>query len=73
MPSQRSGKNPNWESEELTYYDFDTLGTYFQAYEHLVGVDGADEAACVARELVDVWRWEHFMPDASSENYSGRV
>jgi putative alpha-1,2-mannosidase len=73
MPSDRTGENPNWETEEPTYDDFYTLWDTFRSLNSYLVLTAPMRAAGIVRGLVDVWRWERFMPDARSGNYNGRV
>ncbi len=73
MPSDRTGENPNWETEEPTYDDFYTLWDTFRCLNSYFLLTAPMRAAGIVRGLVDVWRWERFMPDARSGNYNGRV
>ncbi|KUJ08060.1 glycosyl hydrolase [Mollisia scopiformis] len=73
MPSDRTGENPNWDTEEPTYDDFYTLWDTFRCLNSYYLLTAPKRAADIVRSLIDVWRWERFMPDARSGNYNGRV
>jgi putative alpha-1,2-mannosidase len=73
MPSDRTGENPNWDTEEPTYDDFYTLWDTFRCLNSYILLTAPKRAADIVRSLIDVWRFERFMPDARSGNYNGRV
>lgn len=73
MPSDRTGETPNWETKEPSYDDFYTLWDTFRCLNSYLVLTAPMRAAGIVRGLVDIWRWERFMPDARSGNYNGRV
>jgi putative alpha-1,2-mannosidase len=73
MPSDRSGESQNWDTEEPTYDDFYTLWDTFRCLNSYILLTAPKRAADIVRSLIDVWRFERFMPDARSGNYNGRV
>jgi putative alpha-1,2-mannosidase len=73
MPSDRTGDNPNWDTNEPTYDDFYTLWDTFRCLNSYLVLTAPRRAADIVRSLIDVWRNEIFMPDARSGNYNGRV
>ena len=73
MPSDRTGENPNWDTGEPTYDDFYTLWDTFRCLNSYILLTAPKRAADIVRSLIDVWRFERFMPDARSGNYNGRV
>ncbi|TVY68627.1 putative secreted glycosidase [Lachnellula suecica] len=73
MPSNRTGENPNWDTDEPTYDDFYTLWDTFRCLNSYLVLTAPRRAADIVRGLIDVWRNEIFMPDARSGNYNGRV
>jgi putative alpha-1,2-mannosidase len=73
MPSNRTGENPNWDTDEPTYDDFYTLWDTFRCLNSYLVLTAPRRAADIVRSLIDVWRNEMFMPDARSGNYNGRV
>jgi putative alpha-1,2-mannosidase len=73
MPSDRTGDNPNWDTSEPTYDDFYTLWDTFRCLNSYLVLTAPKRAADIVRSLIDVWRFEKFMPDARSGNYNGRV
>lgn len=73
MPSDRTGENSNWVTEEPTYDDFYTLWDTFRCLNSYLVLTAPMRAAGIIRSLIDIWRFERFMPDARSGNYNGRV
>lgn len=73
MPSDRTGENPNWDTEEPSYDDFYTLWDTFRCLNSYILLTAPLRAAGIIRSLIDIWRYERFMPDGRSGNYNGRV
>jgi putative alpha-1,2-mannosidase len=73
LPSDRTGENPNWESDEPYYDDFYTLWDTFRCLHSLYTLILPSRQEGIVRALIDIWRHERFMPDGRSHNYNGRV
>lgn len=73
LPSDRTGENPNWDSEEPYYDDFYTLWDTFRTLHPLITLIFPDRQTDMVRALIDIWRHERFLPDGRSRNYNGRV
>lgn len=73
MPSDRTGENQNWDTDEPTYDDFYTLWDTFRCLNSYLVLTAPVRAAGIIRSLIDVWRNENFMPDARTGFYNGRV
>lgn len=73
LPSDRTGENPNWDSEEPYYDDFYTLWDTFRTLHPLITLILPDRQTDMVRALIDIWRHERFLPDGRSRNYNGRV
>lgn len=73
IPSDRTGDNPNSETEEPSYDDFYTLWDTFRCLNSYWLLTSLARAARMIRSLFDIWRFERFVPDARSGNYNGRV
>ncbi|KAL3424106.1 glycosyl hydrolase [Phlyctema vagabunda] len=73
LPSDRSGENPNWESDEPYYDDFYTAWDTFRCLHALFTLILPDRQEGMVRALIDIWRHERFMPDGRSRNFNGRV
>ncbi|KAK2797802.1 hypothetical protein FQN51_008258 [Onygenales sp. PD_10] len=73
LPSNRTGENPYWESSEPYYDDYYTAWDTFRCLNSLYLLLEPERAAETIRSLIDIWRYEGFMPDGRSGNYNGRV
>ncbi|KAI0128676.1 alpha-1,2-mannosidase family protein-like protein [Xylariales sp. AK1849] len=73
LPSDRTGENPNWESNEPYYDDFYTIWDTFRCLHALTTLILPDRVTGIVRALIDIWRFERFMPDGRSHNTNGRV
>ncbi|KAK7189103.1 hypothetical protein DPSP01_010314 [Paraphaeosphaeria sporulosa] len=71
MPSDRSGENPLWQSEEPSWDDFyciwDTFRNTF-SLSHLIQPHAYESQI---RGLIDIWRHQGYMPDGRSGNDNG--
>src|SRR5262249_1974456 len=73
IPSNRTGENPNWTSDEPYYDDIFTLWDLFRcstALQHILHPVAYEEQI---RSLIDIWRHEGWMPDGRSSNFNGRT
>ncbi|KAJ9396215.1 CAZyme family GH92 [Paecilomyces variotii] len=73
MPSDRSGENPLWESDEPFWDDFYTMWDIFRctvSFYHLVQPTYYES---MIRSLIDIWRHQGFLPDGRSGNWNGLV
>ncbi|KAI1443281.1 glycoside hydrolase family 92 protein [Annulohypoxylon stygium] len=73
LPSNRTGENPHWESDEPYYDDFYTIWDTFRCLNPLLTLIQTKTQIGIVRALIDIWRFERFMPDGRSHNYNGRV
>ncbi|KAF9629758.1 hypothetical protein BFW01_g10961 [Lasiodiplodia theobromae] len=73
IPSNRTGENPLWESDEPYYDDWFTLWDLFRCTTPLMHVLQPEAYEEQIRSFIDIWRNEGFMPDARSSNWNGRV
>ncbi|KAJ4352409.1 uncharacterized protein N0V89_007757 [Didymosphaeria variabile] len=73
MPSDRTGENPYWESEEPYYDDFYTLWDTFRTLHPLLTLIEPERQVDIVRAMIDIWRHERFMPEGRSHNHNGRV
>lgn len=73
IPSNRTGDNPHWESDEPYYDDIFTFWDLFRcstALTHILQPIAYEEQI---RSLIDVWRHDGFLPDGRSSNFNGRT
>ena len=73
LPSDRTGENPHWRSNEPYYDDYYTAWDTFRCLNSLYLLIEPDREEGIVRSLIDIWRYERFMPDGRSGNYNGRV
>lgn len=73
MPSDRTGDNANWKTSEPSYDDYYTLWDTFRCLNSLYILIAPERAVGMVRSLIDIWRYEQFMPDGRSGNSNGQV
>lgn len=73
MPSDRSGENPLWDSDEPSWDDFYTAWDIFRCTTTLYHILQPAYYEGMIRALIDIWRFEGYMPDGRSGNYNGMV
>ena len=71
LPSNRTGENPDWTSDEPYYDDFFTLWDLFRCSTALWQVIQPKTYEDIIRGLIDIWRHEGWLPDARSSNFNG--
>ena len=72
MPSDRDGENPLWPSTD-SWDDFYTLWDIFRCTVSLYHLIQPTYYASMIRSIIDIWKWEGYMPDGRSGNYNGLV
>lgn len=73
MPSDRTGENPLWTSNEPYWDDFYTMWDIFRCTVSLYHLIQPVKYVSIIRSLIDTWRWEGYLPDGRSGNYNGLV
>ncbi|ORY64820.1 glycosyl hydrolase [Pseudomassariella vexata] len=73
MPSDRTGENPLWDSGEPLWDDFYALWDTFRCTVSLYHIIQPEAYESQIRSLIDIWRWEGYMPDGRSGNWNGLV
>jgi predicted alpha-1,2-mannosidase len=71
LPSNRTGENPKWQSEEPYYDDIFTFWDLFRCTTPLFHVLQPTAYEELLRSIIDVWRHEGWLPDARSSNFNG--
>ncbi|KAK2602299.1 hypothetical protein N8I77_008846 [Diaporthe amygdali] len=71
MPSDRTGENPLWQSDEPYWDDFYTMWDIFRCTVSLYHLIQPARYLSMIRALIDIWRFEGFLPDGRSGNYNG--
>lgn len=73
IPSDRTGENPLWASDEPAWDDFYTMWDLSRNTVSLWHLIQPAYYASMIRSLIDIWRHEGFLPDGRSGNYNGLV
>ncbi|KAI2838417.1 CAZyme family GH92 [Aspergillus niger] len=73
MPSDRTGENPLWQSDEPFWDDFYTLWDIFRCTVSFYHVYQPTYYESMIRGLIDIWRHQGFLPDGRSGNWNGLV
>ena len=73
MPTDRTGENPLWQSNEPSYDDYYAVWDIFRTTSPFLGLIAPDRQAGIVRSLIDIHAHEGWMPDARKGNFSGVV
>lgn len=73
MPSNRTGENPLWSSDEPYWDDIFTLWDLFRCAIPLMQILQPEAHEQLLRSMIDVWRNEGYLPNARSVNFNGPV
>lgn len=73
MPSDRTGENPLWQSDEPSFDDYYCIWDIFRCTTTLYHIIQPAYYEEMIRALIDIWRFEGYMPDGRSGNYNGMV
>ena len=73
MPSNRTGENPLWKSEEPYYDDFYAIWDTYRTTFPLLTLISPEIQQDIVRSMIDIYRFEGYMPDARSGNVTGRT
>ncbi|KAJ5918112.1 hypothetical protein N7454_010487 [Penicillium verhagenii] len=73
MPSDRSGENPLWDSDEPFWDDFYTMWDIFRCTVSFYHIFQPAYYESMIRSLIDIWRHQGYMPDGRSGNWNGLV
>jgi predicted alpha-1,2-mannosidase len=73
MPVDRTGENPLWQSAEPSYDDFYAIWDTFRTSSPLLTLIAPDRQSAIVRSLIDIYRHDHWLPDARSGNFTGRT
>jgi predicted alpha-1,2-mannosidase len=73
MPSDRTGENPVWQSNEPYYDDFQAIWDTFRSSGPLLTLIAPDRQRDMLRSLIDTYRHTGYMPDARVGNDNGRT
>ncbi|KAI1433291.1 glycoside hydrolase family 92 protein [Xylaria sp. CBS 124048] len=73
IPTNKSGENPLWSSAEPYYEDIVTFWDLFRSGTPLLHILQPTAYEELIRSVIDIWRYEGFMPDARSSFFNGRT
>ncbi|KAL1962334.1 hypothetical protein VTN77DRAFT_9825 [Rasamsonia byssochlamydoides] len=73
MPSNRTGENPLWDSGEPFWDDFYTLWDIFRCTVSFYHILQPAYYESMIRGLIDIYRYQGFLPDGRSGNWNGLV
>ena len=73
MPTDRTGENPGWTSEEPYYDDYYAIWDTYRSSSPLLTLISPDRQRDLIRSLIDIYRHTGYMPDARSGNDNGRT
>lgn len=73
MPTQRTGENPLWKSDEPYYDDFYAVWDTYRTTHPLLTLISPEIQRDMVRSMIDIYRYEGYMPDARSGNMTGRT
>ncbi|KAI5795261.1 glycosyl hydrolase family 92-domain-containing protein [Geopyxis carbonaria] len=73
IPSDRTGENPGWESDEPYYDDIFTLWDCYRSHTPLFHILSPSRYSDFIRSMIDIWRHDGWLPDGRSSNFNGRI
>ncbi|BCS20233.1 alpha-1,2-mannosidase family protein [Aspergillus puulaauensis] len=73
IPTNQTGENPGWESDEPYYQDIFTFWDTFRCSTALMHILQPTSYEEQIRSLIDIWRFDGYLPDGRSSNYNGRT
>ncbi|EJT75709.1 hypothetical protein GGTG_05641 [Gaeumannomyces tritici R3-111a-1] len=73
LPTNKTGENPLWQSDEPYYDDIFTFWDTFRCTTSLLHILQPTVYEEFIRSLIDVWRHEGYVSDARSSNWNGAV
>ncbi|KUI55002.1 hypothetical protein VP1G_02433 [Cytospora mali] len=71
LPTNKTGENPLWESDEPYYDDIFTFWDLFRCTTPLLHILQPTHYTGLIRSLIDIWRYAGFMPDGRSSLSNG--
>ncbi|MDR3260688.1 MAG: GH92 family glycosyl hydrolase [Tannerella sp.] len=73
QPINKTGENPKWKSDEPYYDDFYAIWDTYRATHPFLTLVNANKQVEIMRALVDIYRYEGYMPDGRIANDNGRT
>jgi len=73
MPTNRTGENPLWKSDAPYYDDFYAIWDTYRTLHPLLTLVWEKRQVDIVNSLVDIYKFDKYMPDARSGNDNGRT
>jgi putative alpha-1,2-mannosidase len=73
LPTNKTGENPGWKSDEPYYDDIFTFWDTFRCSTALLHILQPTVYEEQIRSLIDIWRFGGYLPDGRSSNFNGRT
>ncbi|MBC8009975.1 MAG: glycoside hydrolase family 92 protein, partial [Burkholderiales bacterium] len=73
MPVDRTGENPLWKSDQPAYDDFYAIWDTYRSSHPLITLIDPKRQVDIVNSLLDIYRYDGYMPDARSGNSNGRT
>lgn len=73
QPTDRTGENPLWLSDEPYYDDYYAIWDTFRATHPLLTLILPSRQTGMVQSAIDIWAHEGYLPDGRSGNCNGRV
>jgi predicted alpha-1,2-mannosidase len=73
MPTNRTGETPKWTSKSPYYDDYYAIWDTFRSLHPLLTLLLPSKQIEMVNSLIDIYRYEGYMPDARSGNDNGRT
>lgn len=71
MPTDRTGENPNWQSEQPYYDDYYAIWDTFRATHPLLTLIQPQRQVDMINSLIDTYKHDNYFPDSRSGNATG--
>jgi predicted alpha-1,2-mannosidase len=73
MPVDRTGENPLWKSDKPYYDDFYAIWDTYRTSHPLITLIAPSRQVDIINALLDIYKYDGYMPDARSGNSNGRT
>lgn len=73
QPTNYKGENPVWQSDKPYYGDYHAIWDTYRATHPFITLLRPSLEADMVESLVDIYRFDHYMPDARTSHDNGRT
>lgn len=73
MPVDKTGENPLWTSDKPYYDDFYAIWDTYRTSHPLITLIAPSRQVDIVNSLLDIYKYDGYMPDARSGNSNGRT